>query len=221
MPRGEATLFWEGDLPQRNRGFERVGRRCLHDSKGMKPDSPSHPFSALSAFNENNPRLLNAVIKAPKGSRNKFDFDPERGLFYLGGVLPAGAVFPFDFGFVPATLGEDGDPLDIVVLTDEGSQAFAGCLVAVRLLGAIEAEQGKRAKTMERNDRLIGVAHASRTCRGLRSLKDVSDEIVKDIEHFFYSYNAAKGVKFNPLRRSGPKAARKLVEKGRERKDRA
>lgn len=172
------------------------------------------PFASLPPFDEKDPQLVNAVIEAPKGSRNKFDFDPERGLFYLGGVLPAGAVFPYDFGFVPGTLGADGDPLDVLVLTDEGSLAFAGCLVAVRLLGAIRAEQGAPEEGSERNDRLIGVAHTSRTCRDLQTLDDVPAEIVKDIEHFFFSYNAAKGVEFKALGRCGPAEARAMVEEG-------
>jgi inorganic pyrophosphatase len=181
---------------------------------------PYHPFASLRAFDERDAQLLNAVIEAPKGSRNKFDFDPQRGLFYLGGVLPAGSVFPFDFGFVPATLGEDGDPLDIVVLTDEGSQAFAGCLVAVRLLGALEAEQGKKGEKMLRNDRLIGAAAKSRTYGEARSLDDVPGQIVQDIEHFFCSYNVAKGVEFKPLGRCGPQRARELVEEGQKKNGR-
>src|SRR5204863_796713 len=98
---------------------------------------------------------LSAVIETPKGSRSKFKYDEEHGLFKLSGVLPAGAVFPFDFGFVPATVGEDGDPLDVLVLMDE--PVFSGCFVAARLLGVIEARQTEDGKT-ERNDRLIAVS---------------------------------------------------------------
>src|ERR671932_1198574 len=85
---------------------------------------------------------LQVLIETPKGSRNKFKFDEQLGRFRLSGVLPMGAVFPFDFGFVPATLAEDGDPLDVLVLMDE--PAFPGCLIPSRLLGAIEAEQTER-----------------------------------------------------------------------------
>lgn len=81
---------------------------------------------------------LNVVIETPRGHRNKYSFDHELGLFRLGGVLTAGAVFPFDFGFLPGTLAADGDPLDVLVLMDE--PAFPGCLIPARLLGAIEAE---------------------------------------------------------------------------------
>jgi inorganic pyrophosphatase len=67
-----------------------------------------------------------AIIETPKGSRNKFDYDPETNLFMLAGLLPEGMMFPFDFGFIPSTLAEDGDPLDILVLMD--APAHAGCL---------------------------------------------------------------------------------------------
>src|SRR5215210_3886384 len=103
--------------------------------------SISTPYSNLKPFTEESDDL-NVIIETPKGSRNKFNYDEELGLFKLGGVLPAGAVFPFDFGFVPSTVGGDGDPLDVLVLMDE--PAFAGCLVAVQLIGVIEAEQTER-----------------------------------------------------------------------------
>ena len=62
--------------------------------------------------------ICRAIIETPKGNRNKFDYDPDSGQFMLGGLLPEGMMFPFDFGFLPSTLGEDGDPLDILVLMD-------------------------------------------------------------------------------------------------------
>lgn len=180
----------------------------------MSAATSHHPFASLAAFDEEDAELLNVVIEAPKGSLNKFDFDPGRGLFYIGGVLPAGAIFPYDFGFVPQTLGEDGDPLDIMVLTDDGSQAFAGCLIATRLLGGIKAEQGKPGEKGERNDRLIGVVGSSREYGKARSLGDIPVEIVEDIEHFFRSYNQAKGMEFQPIGRCGPNEALDLVKAG-------
>ena len=61
---------------------------------------------------------IRAIVETPKGSRNKFDFDPQTGLFELGSAMPAGVEFPFEFGFIPGTLGEDGDPLDLLILMD-------------------------------------------------------------------------------------------------------
>src|SRR5215213_9695961 len=107
---------------------------------------------------------LHVIIETPKGSRNKFNYDEGLGVFRLGGVLPAGAVFPFDFGFVPSTLGGDGDPLDVLLLMDE--PAFPGCLVEARLLGVVEAEQTERGGERTRNDRLVAVAAKARNHRG-------------------------------------------------------
>src|SRR4030088_2218646 len=100
-------------------------------------------------------RECKVIIETPKGRRNKFDYDTEFQMFALGGLLPEGLAFPFDFGFLPSTLGEDGDPLDVIVLMDE--PAHVGCLVDVRLVGVIEAEQMEDGETT-RNDRLVGVS---------------------------------------------------------------
>lgn len=168
-----------------------------------------HPFSKLSPF-ESESGDIHVVIDTPKGSRNKFAWDEELELFELGGVLPAGAVFPYDFGFIPKTRGEDGDAIDVLVLMDE--PAFSGCLVVSRLLGVIEAEQTETDGKVERNDRLIAVSAKSRTHGHLKSLNQINEELVDEIEHFFVSYNAAKGKKFKPLARSGPDRAKQLVQ---------
>lgn len=168
------------------------------------PHGNLKPFSAVD--NE-----LHVIIETPKGSRNKFTYDEELGLFKLGGVLPAGAVFPFDFGFVPSTTGGDGDPLDVLLLMDE--PAFVGCLVAARLIGVIEAEQTEDGETM-RNDRLIAVASVSRTHKHVRSLGNLNDVMVDEIEHFFVSYNEIKKKVFKPLGRHGAQRALKLVAEG-------
>ncbi|HYX40707.1 MAG TPA: inorganic diphosphatase [Pyrinomonadaceae bacterium] len=164
----------------------------------------------LSAFNEEGDHI-HVIVDTPKGSRNKFKYDEELGLFKLSGVLPAGAVFPFDFGFVPATLGGDGDALDVLLLMDE--PAFVGCLVEVRLIGVIEAEQTEDKETT-RNDRLIGVADQAKDHKGMRRLGQLNDHLVAEIEHFFVSYNEMKGKVFKPLGRHGPKRARALIKEG-------
>ena len=85
-----------------------------------------------------------AIIETPKGSRNKFNYDPETNLFRLAGLLPEGMMYPFDFGFIPSTLGEDGDPLDILVLMD--APAHAGCLIEVRLIGILMRSRPSKAR---------------------------------------------------------------------------
>ena len=148
------------------------------------------------------------VIETPKGSPNKLTFEPRYGTFVLKGVLPAGAVFPFDFGFVPSTRADDGDPLDVLVLMD--APVYPGCIVPSRLIGVIEAEQTEEGET-ERNDRLLAVAAHSAAHRSIRQLTDLSQDVVAQIEHFFVSYNEMKGKRFEVKRRAGSKRARALV----------
>lgn len=127
--------------------------------------------------------------------------------------MPAGAVFPYDFGFIPSTLGDDGDPLDVMVLLDE--PVFPGILITARLIGAIEAEQGKDGQ-MTRNDRLIVVASACQDYGEVNELTDLNASLVTEIEHFFVSYNQIEGKKFKPIGRPNAKQARKLLDDGRK-----
>src|SRR5437667_12340679 len=112
-------------------------------------------LSSLSKQLDAKKGTCRAIIETPKGSRNKFDYDPDSGLFMLGGVLPEGMMFPFDFGFLPSTLGEDGDPLDILVLMD--APAHVGCVIEVRIIAVIKPEQTEAEKT-ESNDQRLDVA---------------------------------------------------------------
>src|SRR4030095_8345221 len=98
---------------------------------------------------------VRVIIETPKGSRNKFKYDPVSRMFKLSKVLPEGMVFPYDFGFVPLTKGDDGDRLDVLVLMDEPT--FPGCLLECKLVGVLEAEQEEK-KKKKRNPRLIAVA---------------------------------------------------------------
>jgi inorganic pyrophosphatase len=157
---------------------------------------------------------LNVVIETPKGCRNKYAFDFELKSYKLKTVLPEGAVFPFDFGSIPGTVAEDGDPLDVLLLMDE--PAFTGCLVQGRVLGVIEAEQTEKGKT-ERNDRLIAVAAESHTHASLHSLLKLEPKLVDEIEHFFVSYNKARGKEFKPIGRKGPVSATRLIERHKKR----
>ena len=171
--------------------------------------APPADLHRLGPFDERTDDL-NTVIETPKGRRNKYTYDGAHGLFRLTGMLPVGAVFPFDFGFVPATHGGDGDPLDVLVLMEE--PAFPGCLVPARALGVIEAEQTERDGTTTRNDRLIAVATDDPLYTAVRSLDDLAPLIVDQIEHFFISYNEIKGKRFQPLARSGAARARTLID---------
>jgi inorganic pyrophosphatase len=118
-----------------------VPKRSKH-AAGLADPTRLPPFKSKNAD-------LTVIIETPKGSRNKYAYSPEEGIFELRKVLPAGMAFPYDFGFVPSTLAGDGDPLDVLVLMDE--PAFPGCKLTCRIVGVIEGEQGAK-KKRERND---------------------------------------------------------------------
>jgi inorganic pyrophosphatase len=155
------------------------------------------------------PDAIEVVVETPQGSRNKMKFDPERGLFRLGHVLPVGMSFPFDFGFVPGTRADDGDPVDVLILAD--GPLPMGSLVDVRLIGVIEAEQTGDGAGPVRNDRLIGVAEESTTHRPTRDLSDVSRVLLSEIEAFFAQYNRLEGREFRVLHRRGAAAAAERI----------
>ena len=170
----------------------------------------SNPMIDLESFDEES-GTLNVIIDTPKGSRNKFKYDEKSEIFKLGGALPLGAVFPFDFGYIPSTRAEDGDPVDVLILMDE--PAFTGCLVQAKLIGVIEAEQTEAHETT-RNDRLVAVAAESRNHSHIRFLGDLNSNLVHEIERFFVSYNETKGKRFEILGRYGPDRAAALVKEG-------
>jgi inorganic pyrophosphatase len=154
------------------------------------------------------------VIETPKGSPNKYDYDDNIAAFRLAGVMPEGTAFPYDFGFVPSTLGEDGDPLDVLVLMD--SPIPVGCVLQARLIGAIRARQRPEGGDWRRNDRLLAVATKARTHAHVQGMGDLRPGMVEEVEAFFGHYNEMNGRNFEPLGRCGPEEARDLVRRGAE-----
>jgi inorganic pyrophosphatase len=141
-------------------------------------------------------------------------YDEELGVFRLKKVLPEGMSFPYDFGFVPSTRGEDGDPLDALVLMDES--ATTGGLVACRLIGVILGQQRDKKKKGKklRNDRLVAVAVPSYTHGDLEHVDDLNRNLLTELEKFFVNYHAEYGEVFRVLGCKGPKGAWRLVEAG-------
>src|SRR4051812_46969838 len=155
---------------------------------------------------------IRAVIETPKGSKNKYDYDDEVAAFMLAGVMPDGSSFPYDFGFIPSTLGEDGDPLDVLVLMD--APVPVGCVLTIRLIGVIEAKQREKGEQWIKNDRLLAVATHARTHAHVHGLDDLRPGLVQEVEGFFEHYNRLNGKEFEPTDRSGPAQARKLIHDG-------
>jgi inorganic pyrophosphatase len=165
------------------------------------------------------------VIETPRGSAEKFAFDPEHQAFALKRVLPVGMVFPFDFGFVAGTKADDGDPVDVVVLSE--FKSFPGCLVECRILGALLGQQqektankektgnkngkNKRARRMIRNDRLIAVPAAAHTMDHVKNIDDLPGAMLEELEQFFVNYHEQEGTKYESLERVSAARAEKLL----------
>lgn len=154
-----------------------------------------------------------AFIETPKGGRNKFKYEPEFDSFSLSGLLPQGLVFPFDFGFIPSTLGADGDPVDIMVFMDEPTHV--GCLLDVRIIGVIEADQTEHGKTT-RNDRVLAVATKSFRHEHVKEISDIQNSVLDQVEEFFVAFNKSKGKEFKVLGRHGADRAAEVIERGIE-----
>ncbi|HYD22518.1 MAG TPA: inorganic diphosphatase [Flavipsychrobacter sp.] len=153
--------------------------------------------------------LLNVIIETVRGSQNKFNYDPEMSVFKLKKTLPMGTVFPFDFGFVPNTRAEDGDPLDVLVIMEQ--TAFAGCLVQCRPIGVLQAKQKGRNKKEIRNDRIVAVSHSSKLYAEIKDVKDLNKHMSEEIANFFIDYNKHEDKTFTPIRWLGKKEALKMV----------
>ena len=156
---------------------------------------------------------VRVVVETGAGSRNKLKFLPEFAAFELHHVLPLGKSFPYDFGFLPSTRGEDGDPLDAIVFADEPSPC--GTIVPCRLIGVIEAEQNKPGEAPERNDRFLAVARGSHIYRDWKDVGDVPARALDELEAFFSFYNVQRGTEFRPVGRGDAARALKLLQQGR------
>jgi inorganic pyrophosphatase len=157
----------------------------------------------------NKPTTITAMIECPKGSNQKFDYDPAEKRFKLNKILPAGLVFPFDFGMIPGTKGEDGDPLDIIVIS-EGS-TFPGCLVDCRIIGGLKAEQTERNGHKVRNDRFIGIPDVSQLYSNIHTLEELPQVLIDQLEAFFKNYNEQAGKKFKVTAKLNARQAAKLL----------
>ena len=152
---------------------------------------------------------INVVIETPAGNSNKYTYLPKKDFFKLTKVLPVGTVFPWDFGFIPGTKGDDGDPLDALVFMD--TPTFTGCVVESRLIGVIEAVQTEDGKK-ERNDRIIAVSSEHDNFSHIHTLQDLNQTLLDELARFFAYYNSMAGKKFEITGKEGPAKARKLIE---------
>ena len=169
--------------------------------------------STLEPYGNN--KVLQVVIETPKNSRNKYAFDHDRRVLVLKKVLPAGMVFPYDFGFVPSTKADDGDPIDVLVLMDEPT--FPGCVLDARVIGVIRGEDELEGGKTQRNDRLLAVASAGHTFESITSIDDLPRQMIEHMQEFFVTYPRVLGGKtYKPLGPAGREEALELIEDARE-----
>jgi inorganic pyrophosphatase len=155
-------------------------------------------------------QTVNIIVETPKGSNEKYNFDPEKQCFRFKKALPMGMVFPYDFGFIPGTMGEDGDPLDVMVLSE--FRFFPGCMVSCRLAGALLAEQTEDKRKI-RNDRFFFIPELSLQFKHIISVSDLPREELNQLKQFFINYNAIEGKIFNPLKILNASKAYELLKK--------
>jgi len=155
---------------------------------------------------------VTVVVETPRGSHSKYKFDPGCNALRLGAVLAEGLSFPYDFGFVPSTLGEDGDPLDVLLLLDHAVPP--GCVVTARLIGVLEVRRRTGRDKWRRNDRFFAVATHAPAHRHLQTLSDLGRRTIEEVESFFVHYAGFNGKTLEVLARRGPRRAERLLKKG-------
>jgi inorganic pyrophosphatase len=164
-------------------------------------------LNSIKPFNQGN-KCWNVIVETPKGSNVKYALHEETGFLIVRKALPEGMVFPFNFGMIPGTVAADGDPIDVLVFNEE--PLVAGCLLHVRPVGVIKAEQSD-GKKMVRNDRIIGQAVPKEAPTELEEIK-LTEKTVSQIEFFFKTYNKAYGKNFKVLGIGNAKKAVELVK---------
>jgi inorganic pyrophosphatase len=148
------------------------------------------------------------------GRRNKFKYEHDSGLFSLSNLLPEGFSFPFDFGFIPSTIAEDGDPLDVIVLMDE--PAHVGCLLTVRLIGVIKVVQNEDGEKTQ-NDRLIAVSARSYQYEEVKAVSELRSSLTEQLTEFIGLYNKNSGKQDEVTGTQGPEKALELLERAAQR----
>ena len=153
---------------------------------------------------------VQVIVETPRGCRNKYKLDEQTKRMKLSKVMPEGMVFPFDFGFFPDTKGDDGDPVDVLILSDEPT--FPGCQIECRLIGSIRAHQKDADGTEHQNDRLIAVPEASVLFASVEELRDLEPKVLEQIEDFFVNYQKVRDVEVNLMGRGNRDEARQKLE---------
>lgn len=153
---------------------------------------------------------LHVVVETPRGSRAKLDYDPKLKTFTLSKSLLAGLTYPYDWGFVPGTTCEDGDPLDVMVIHEAAT--FPGLVLSCKSIGVLQVEQRSKGKKPKRNDRLFVVPRASHAEKDLSDIRDLTSAMREELVKFFIATDELEDKQLKVLGWKGPKAARKTIK---------
>lgn len=151
------------------------------------------------------PKIVNAVVEIPFGSRNKYELDKETGMIKLDRVIYSSVLYPGDYGFIPQTLWEDDDPLDVLILTRFPSYPLT--IIEVRPIGLLNMVDEN-----ERDDKIIAVPTGDPFYNNIQSLKDLEEHILKEIRNFFEIYKDLQGKQVNVERLLDRDDAYKTIE---------
>jgi inorganic pyrophosphatase len=155
------------------------------------------------------PQIVDAVIEIPKLSRNKYEYDKESEVFRLDRVLHSPLHYPVDYGLIPQTYEEDGDPVDIMIFGDEPSHQ--GSVVKVRPIGLLRMlDEGRP------DDKVLAVPIGNPRFREVHELGDLPAHLLKELEHFFSVYKELEGKETKVLKWQGAAAARKAITRAME-----
>ena len=155
------------------------------------------------------PEVVRAIIEIPKGSANKYEYDGNLGVFRLDRALYSPMHYPGDYGFIPGTLAEDNDPLDVLVLVSDPS--FTGCLIEVRPVGILHMVDKE-----ENDQKVLAVPNRNPRYDSIHTIDQIFPHVRREIEHFFTIYKELQGSKTRMEGWDGPREARKAILDSRQ-----
>jgi len=157
---------------------------------------------------------LYVVVETPRGSRAKLDYDPKLKIFTLSKSLLAGLTYPYDWGFVPATRCQDGDPLDVMVIHEAAT--YPGLVLSCKVIGVLQVKQHSDGKKSERNDRVFAVPRHSHADKDVSDVRDLTGAKREELEKFFIATDELQDKKLKILGWKGPKTALKTIKQAKK-----
>lgn len=166
----------------------------------------NHPWHHVEVGTKS-PEIINMIVEIPKNSRVKYELHKETGLLMLDRHMFSAVHYPGDYGFIPQTLWDDGDPLDIIIITNEPTYPLTIC--EVKVIGVL-----RMIDEDEEDDKIIAVHANDPRCKEWNDIKDIPQHFLKEFNHFFESYKQLQGKTVKVYKVLGSEAAYKDIEKG-------